>query len=280
MMHSNTKVLKVDTISDMYKADVYTQTTALRWYACGAYAADGYNARSGISFEVQAGDEEWARSLSRIITEWFGVDGKWSYKTLNGRCYVRVRHHSVLLSQYFAELYIPNNKSQSLRLNPSIPNMYLPSFFLGYSDGNGYICHRHRHVTAQSLEYGIATGSREFAYDIHRVLSMVSPCRIRQRKSYAYAVEWSNSNNAESILDYLYSSNIPCCLERKRKKYEGWKNRLVATPATHTWTDDEKKFVKFHMDTMMQKEMATVLGKTVSSVGVMAWRIKNGTVLV
>lgn len=276
MMHYNTKTLKVNGVNEMYKADTYNQTTALRWYACGAYAADGYNARHGISFEVQAGDEDWARSLNNIITEWFGIDGYWNYKTVNGHCYVRVRHYSVLLSQYFTELYIPARKSLSLQLNPGIPDMYLSAFLLGYSDGNGYISHRHRHVTAHSLEYGMATGSLDFANAVCSVLSKIAVGRVRSRNGYS--IDWSNSNNAEAILDYLYSSNIPCCLERKRKKYEGWKNRTIVVPATHTWTDTEKKFVKSNMGTMMQKEMAFILGKTVSSVGAMAWRIKNGTV--
>lgn len=84
----------------------FNQEIGEYWYVLGAYASDGYVCNSGISIEVRESDAVWLKKLDSVIHSWFGLTGHWSQRVINSHKYYRLRHHSILLSQYFSKLGI------------------------------------------------------------------------------------------------------------------------------------------------------------------------------
>lgn len=249
-------------IEDYLFNPVYNKLIAQYWYALGVYSADGNVQPSGLSIEVQQQDALWVESVASLVTQLTGIPKHCDFRQINNKTYIRYRHHSTLLSQYFVSLGIPFAKTHVLRFNPQMPSTYHFPFLLGYFDGNGWVCCRER-SSRMELSCGISTGSKLFAYDIEGLLHQSSyPASLRKASNRnSYSIEWWGKK-AENFLTDLYSKDLmSLCLLRKFLKLEKYKNRVVHHHS-RWWSKQDEQFLWNHKEKLSYHEMATILHRS------------------
>lgn len=256
----------------------FNQEIGEYWYVLGAYASDGYVCNSGISIEVRESDAVWLKKLDSVIHSWFGLTGHWSQRVVNSHKYCRLRHHSILLSQYFSKLGIYQAKSHTIDVNPNLNDMYLPHFVLGYFDGNGWISWRRRKIGASSydeLACGITSGSILFLRSLQDRLGSVGYYgKIRKcSDSKAGLLEWSSSTKAQRVLEYLYATELASCwLPRKYQKLQEWQQReCIKHP--RWWTPESVQYLVANYSNLPINQIATVLNRTPRAVSLKARRL-------
>ena len=253
----------------------YNGLIAQYWYALGVYTADGYVCKSGISIEVQYRDHTWVESVANLITKLTGIRYHQNVRQIKDKTYIRLRHHSTLLSQYFVSLGIPYAKTFKLRFNTKIPTAYCFPFLLGYFDGNGWVSCRERN-SHMELSCGIATGSQLFADDLKGLLhDSAFPASVRKAsESNSYLIEWWGTK-AEKFLDTLYSPDLTSvCLLRKFIKLKNYKQRVIVRHE-RWWSEYDAQFLWNHQDTLSVQELATQLKRSERAIKLKLLRLRR-----
>ena len=201
-------------------------------YILGLLCADGWVAKGGnrgaspnlVGFAFQKRDEE----LIRFIIKELGSNKEIKYVKNNAQ----VVSHSVKMVGKLVEYGIVPNKSLTLNIKDvvekaKIDDELIPSFLLGYFDGDGCIAYsqnrKYKNTILWLCHFVGTLETCQFLLDYFGIGFLVDEKSLNG-KTYRYQV--GGVNKVHEVLSVLYDQHSSFCLTRKYEKFLVLKSRL------------------------------------------------------
>lgn len=228
-------------------------------YVLGFFTADGHLEKSSVCFEVSDKDIEVLRFIKKVMGSDHSIE-----VSKNG---IRLRIHSAKMACVLRNKYqFASNKTFDYCPKYNIPNEFKRDFVRGFFDGDGWVYNRRNGVEA-----GFCSASLNLITFVYSLIG--NRGRIREKidkrnnRKPLYCLEMC-SNQCLWLRDFMYQNDS---FALKRKKDRFWN---FYDPSPRWWTKEQVCFLKQNIN-MPQKWLSEKMGKSVQSVNLKSFRLRN-----